>query len=916
LINESAMETIYEKFLYHVSRLGFKTLTNIQKKAIPVIINKINTLIIAPTGTGKTEAAILPILFHISENKIKGKPSVLYITPLRALNRDLLRRIRKYSEYFNLKTEVRHGDTPTGLRRKIQQNPPDILITTPETLGALLTLPAYIGWFKNLEWVIVDEVHELINSKRGVHLALSLERLEKIRKGFVRIGLSASVGAPDKVKTFLFGLGQKGAVIIDRNARRYIFENIFIDGEMKDVIENIIERIEGEAIRGSIIIFTNTRQMAEYLASIIKTRRPEILLEVHHGSLSREVREQAEKDLREGKVKVVISTSSLELGIDVGTVSLVFQIESPRQVTKLLQRVGRSEHKVSGIAKGIILNNFMDDFIETEAICELVRKDIVEEPSIHYKALDVLAHHIAGLTIAYKTINLEDIIKIAKRTIFYKDLTIEEVFSVLEILSEMGVIRVVNEQVHMGRKSYEYYFSNISMIPDNLQYIVINALNNNRIGSIDYLFINEALEDGKPFILKGTGWSVISIDEQKQIVKVEPRNLSESEIPFWLGEIIPVDYFTAQEVGKLRKNINLRKNIDKFVPLKLMLDTTKNLLGRIPDNECIFIEKRKGGNIFVIHACFGTKVNNTLGILLSTLLSSKLGYKIEYNFDPYRIILNGGYLLTFENILEVLSKEINLKEILAVALRDTNILRIRGWNIAKRFGIIPRDIPYDSKSSLFLLKRYSDTAFYKEVLNEIFVDKFDLERTYNILKRIRDGDIQIFYKELEDFSPLAKIGFKYAIKEVASIYNIDETMLNIVKERLENRRHLLLCLSCGKLEKIIQTKDVDDFIHCNLCGSRLVTIASVQDRKAIEIIRKRALRKKLSKEEEKEYRKLWSISSLIQNFGKKAIFVLSGYGIGPKVAGRILDKKADMTELLNEIYRAEKNFIRTRPFWD
>lgn len=910
------MENIYEKFLYHVSRLGFKTLTNIQKKAIPVIINKINTLIIAPTGTGKTEAAILPILFHISENKIKGKPSVLYITPLRALNRDLLRRIRKYSEYFNLKIEVRHGDTPIGLRRKIQQNPPDILITTPETLSALLTLPTYIEWFKSVEWVIVDEVHELINSKRGVHLALSLERLEKIRKGFVRIGLSASVGAPDKVKTFLFGLGRKGAVIIDKNARRYIFENVFIDGEMKDVIENIIERIEDESIQGSIIIFTNTRQMAEYLASIIKTRRPEILLEVHHGSLSREVREQAEKNLREGKVKVVISTSSLELGIDVGTISLVFQIESPRQVTKLLQRVGRSEHKVGGIAKGIILNNFMDDFIETEAICELVRKGIVEEPSIHYKALDVLAHHIAGLTIVYKTVNLEDIIKLAKGTIFYKDLTIEEVFSVLEILSEMSVIRVVNEQVHMGRKSYEYYFSNISMIPDNLQYIVINALNNNRIGSIDYLFINEALEEGKPFILKGTGWSLISIDEQKQIVKVEPRDLSESEIPFWLGEIIPVDYFTAQEVGKLRKNINLRKNIDKFAFLKLMLETTKNLLGHIPDNESIFIEKRKGGNIFVIHACFGTKVNNTLGILLSTFLSAKLGYKIEYSFDPYRIILNGGCLLTFENILEVLSKEINLKEILAVALRDTNILRIRGWNIAKRFGIIPRDIPYDSKSSSFLLKRYSNTAFYKEVLNEIFVDKFDLERTYNILKRIRDGDVQIFYKELEDFSPIAKIGFKYAIKEVASIYNIDETMLNIVKERLENRRHLLLCLSCGKLEKIIQTKDVDDFIHCNLCGSRLVTITSVKDRKAIEIIRKRALGKKLSKEEEKEYRKLWSISSLIQNFGKKAIFVLSGYGIGPKIAGRILDKKADMTELLNEIYRAEKNFIRTRPFWD
>jgi ATP-dependent Lhr-like helicase len=910
------MENTYEKLLYHASRLGFKTLTSIQKKAIPVIINKINTLIIAPTGTGKTEAAILPILFRVSENKIKGKPSVLYITPLRALNRDLLRRIKEYGEYFNLKTEVRHGDTPIGLRKKIQQDPPDILITTPETLGALLTLPIYIEWFKNVEWVIVDEVHELINSKRGVHLALSLERLEKIRTGFVRIGLSASVGAPDKVKTFLFGLGRNGAVIIDRNARRYIFENIFIDGEMKDIIENIIERVEDESIQGSIIIFTNTRQMAEYLASIIKTKRPDILLEVHHGSLSREVREQAEKNLREGRVKVVISTSSLELGIDVGTISLVFQIESPRQVTKLLQRVGRSEHRVGGIAKGIILNNFMDDFMESEAICELVRKGVIEEPSIHYGALDVLAHHIVGLAIAYKTINFEDIMKLAKRTIFYKDLTVEEVFSVLEILSEMGVIRVINEQVHLGRKSYEYYFNNISTIPDNLQYTVVNALNNNRIGSIDYLFINEALEEGKPFILKGTGWRVISIDEQKQIVKVEPKDLSESEIPFWLGEIIPVDYFTAQEVGKLRRNINLRKNIDRYTSVKLMLDNTRNLLGLIPDNECIFIEKRKGGNIFVIHACFGTKVNNTLGVLLSTLLSSKLGYNIEYNFDPYRIILNGGYLLTFENILEVLSKEINLKEILAAALRDTNILRTRGWNIAKRFGIIPRDIPYDSKSSSFLLKRYSDTAFYKEVLNEIFTDKFDLERTYKILKRIREGGLRIFYKELDDFSPLAKIGFKYAVKEVASVYNIDEAMLNIVKERLENKRHLLLCLSCGKLEKVIQTKEVDDFIHCNLCGSRLVTITSVQDRRAVEIIRKRILGKKLSKEEEKEYRRLWSISSLIQNFGKKAIFVLSGYGIGPKIAGRILDKKADIIELVNEIYRAERNFIRTRPFWD
>ncbi|MEM3873343.1 MAG: Lhr helicase, partial [Nitrososphaeria archaeon] len=150
----------------------------------------------------------------------------------------------------------------------------------------------------------------------------------------------------------------------------------------------------------------------------------------------------------------------------------------------------------------------------------------------------------------------------------------------------------------------------------------------------------------------------------------------------------------------------------------------------------------------------------------------------------------------------------------------------------------------------------------------------------------------------------------------ANIYDMDETMLNTVKERLENKKHLLLCLTCGKLEKIIQTKDVDDPIYCNICKSRLVTITSIWDKNAKEIIAKRIGGKKLSKEEEKEYKKLWCISSLIQSFGKKAIFVLSGYGIGPQNASRILDKKADVKELLNEIYRAEKNFIRTRPFWD
>ncbi|MGQ9781653.1 MAG: DEAD/DEAH box helicase [Nitrososphaeria archaeon] len=206
-----------------IQNFGFKDFTNVQKKAIPIISNKVNTLIISPTGTGKTEAAILPIFYLVAKERDRIGPKILYITPLRALNRDLFRRIRSYADHFGLSVDIRHGDTPASRRKMVQDKPPDLLISTPETLSILITLPNFIKRLENVDWVIVDEVHELVNSKRGVHLALSLERLEKIKPGFVRIGLSATVGSPDKTKKFLFGLGRNGAIVVDRISREYIF---------------------------------------------------------------------------------------------------------------------------------------------------------------------------------------------------------------------------------------------------------------------------------------------------------------------------------------------------------------------------------------------------------------------------------------------------------------------------------------------------------------------------------------------------------------------------------------------------------------------------------------------------------------------------------------------------------------------
>jgi len=907
-------EVELNKLMEHIKKLGFKELTTIQSKVMPVILRKVNTLIISPTGTGKTEAAVLPILYSVSKEKERKKPRILYITPLRALNRDLYRRIQDYAKYFELSVDVRHGDTSISKRKLIRQNPPDLLISTPETLSILISLPNFITMFENIEWVVIDEVHELIGSKRGVHLSLSLERLEKVKPNFVRIGLSATIGAPEKAKTFLFGVGRRGAIIIDKKTREYSFENLFVNGELTKVADIAFEKsLEYIKDNKSVIIFTNTRQTAEYIATLIKAKEPEMNIEVHHGSLSKESREQAERGLREGETRVVVTTSSLELGIDIGTVSLVIQIDSPRQAVKLLQRVGRSEHKVGGKAKGIILNNSIDDYLETEAICRLIKRDELEEPVFHFCALDVLAHHIVGLALVYKAIKFEDIKEIIKKTMFYTEIRDEEIIDVVEVLSEVKAVRYDKDTVYRGSKCYSYYFNNISMIPENTQYTVINAINNFKVGRVDQLFVSEALEQEKPFVLKGSVWSVLSIDDNTQTVKVEPKKLPESEIPFWMGELIPVDKKTAELVGKIRREY---KNETICQEAKEIIKKTEQQLQTIIDGNNIIIEHKMGEGIFVVHSCFGTRINNTLGNFLSTILTSKLGYVVEFSFDPYRILLNGGGLLTPGIIKETLIMELDLYQVLEVAIKDSNLMKTRGWHVARRFGIIPKEMPYDGRFSGFILRRYSGTAFYREVLNEIFIDKFDIEGAGETLRKIRENKIKVIIKEEKNLSPLAELGFKYKTKSTTTAYDVSTAILNAIKERLENRKHRFLCLSCGKWESVSATKDIIEPIKCGKCKSRLITMVPTWDENAIELIKDKLKGKRLTKEEQNEYRKLWKTSSLIQNFGKKAIFVLSGYGIGPTNSVKILDKAANEEEILREIYRLEKIFIKTRPFWD
>jgi len=303
--------------------LGFEQLTDIQKRSLPIIYQKIDSLVIAPTGSGKTECSVIPAFSQIKKTKKEGKIKLLYITPLRSLNRDVFRRIAKYAELDDLTIQVRHGDTSQSLRKKISDSPPDVLITTPETLVILLTQQKMLTALSELERVIVDEVHELLASERGSQLSISLERLQlNSNQKITRTGLSATIGNIEDAGHFLVGTKKPCKIIRDKSMRKYDVEVKFVKGSISEVADSIIHYIEKSDINSPILLFTNTRGESEFLASILREKTL-MNIELHHGSLSKQVREETESILRSGASGIVVCTSSLELGLDIGSIELV-----------------------------------------------------------------------------------------------------------------------------------------------------------------------------------------------------------------------------------------------------------------------------------------------------------------------------------------------------------------------------------------------------------------------------------------------------------------------------------------------------------------------------------------------------------------------------------------------------------------
>ncbi len=583
---------------------SFQSPTDVQLKAWPEIKKHRNTLIAAPTGSGKTLAAFLSAIDDLVRQSLSGQlensTQVVYVSPLKALSNDIQRNLQVplkgiteelATEGFsdpNIKVMVRTGDTPAAERTAMTKNPPHILVTTPESLYLLLTSVNGRKMLSTTKTLIVDEIHALVDDKRGSHLSLSIERLEALaEKKLVRIGLSATQKPIEQVAQFLVGSHNdendlspaRGDVrrteglncsIVDTGHKRKLDISLELPRspltaimpnevwlEMYDRIEALIKEHK------TTLIFVNTRRLAERMAHNLTDRLGEEVITAHHGSMSKEHRHDAEQRLKSGALKALVATASLELGIDIGSVDLVIQIGSPRSIAAFLQRVGRSGHSVLGTPKGRLFPLSLDDLLECTALLDSVKRGELDKIIIPDKPLDILAQQIVA-EVACREYKTDKLYKLVSHAYPFRDLSRKEFDDVIKMLSEGFSTRVgrraaylhydmVNERV-IGRKGARLTaLVSGGAIPDNFDYDVMLEPENIPIGTLNEDFAIESME-GDIFQLGNNSWRILRIENGK--VRVEDAHGQPPTIPFWFGEAPGRTAELSESVSRLKENIS------------------------------------------------------------------------------------------------------------------------------------------------------------------------------------------------------------------------------------------------------------------------------------------------------------------------------------------------------------------------
>ena len=953
-VSENAFELLVKPVRRLVEQKGFPKPTEPQEKTIPKILDGKNVLLISPTATGKTEAAFLPVLSMLLKAPKTPGIKVLYITPLRALNRDLLERLEWWCNNLDIKLAVRHGDTETKERTRQSRSPPDILITTPETLQAILS-----GWvlrqhLQSLRWVIIDEVHELADSKRGSQLSIALERIRSlIGKDFQMIGLSATVGTPDKVAQFLVGDKRPVEIVRTPVAKMVNLKVIYPQPTEEDsqFAGKIYTHPEVAArlriIRDymskhkSVLLFTNTRSVSEVLASRFKVWDIDFPISIHHGSLAKPSRIAAETGLKSGELKGLIATSSLELGIDVGRIDMVIQYMSPRQVSRLIQRVGRAGHSVGHVSEGVIIGMDSDDTLEAMVIARRALKEELEPVQIPDKPYDVLTHQIAGLLLKNRRMEFEGILELMRNAAPFKNLTLEDIEKVLKYMHQrfprLAWVSFEDKVVLKPQRTkalFEYYFDNLSMIPVEKQYLVIDESTDTSIGVLDEAFMAEYGKPGTKFIIRGSPWIIIHATEDK--VYVRPVDDPTGSIPSWIGEEIPVPYEVAQEVADVRGFVEEkihsglspeevsallaeRYPADKETILHALAETLEQITDglAVPTPSRVVFED--WGEFVIVHSNFGSLINRALAQLLGQVLSDKLGRGIVVQHDPYRIFVQTMGSMSAERLVEVFREvqimpEAGVVDTLKRSTVKTGLFKRRVIHVARRFGALKKWADFSNVSIQKLITSFEDTPIYEEGLKEVFSNDLDADGLVRVLKRMCQGEICFQVVETGGTAtPVARVGIERVSMKTDLIppERMRAVLVESAKARLLNETGNFVCTSCWDYMEMIRIKDLPDKPKCPNCGSYAIGMLKIEEEKALPLIEKKG--EKLAKNEEKMQTIARQTAGLIEKYGKPAAVALSARRVQTTDVADVLEKEPKLSDKFYElVLEAERKVLSKR----
>ena len=816
--NKSEIKKILHPLVSEWFFSKFKDFSLTQEYGVLNIWQRKNILISAPTGGTKTLTAFLAILNYLvikaEKNELKDKIYAVYTSPLKALSNDIAKNLieplaeiqalakSKDIKLQDIRVALRTGDTTTAERAKMAKKSPHIFITTPESLAIILTSKNFVEKLRETEFCIVDEIHALDN-KRGAYLSLTLERLNEVSKNFpVKIGLSATIAPLEEVAKYLVGIAKDRVVHIAEvpldkkvdvqvlSPAKNLLEDIGLHHKMYELMSNLISEHK------TTLVFTNTRSATERVVNYLKEKFPteygDDNIAAHHSSLSKVHRYDIEERLRAGKLKVVVCSTSLELGIDIGFIDLVIMLGSPKSSARALQRLGRAGHKLHDTAKGRFIISDRDDLVE----CCIIQKEMIERKinKIYFprNCLDVLSQQIYGMAI-YKIWDINELLSTIRKSYSFAELTKSDFMDVIAYLSGgyaledsrvYGKIWYDKETKQIGKRgklARVMYMTNIGTIPEESFITVKISGSEEQVGFIDEGFM-ERMKRGDVFVLGGKKYIYGYTRGMNLYVKFTVER--SPTIPSWFSEMLPLSFDSAMEINKFRKlmanKLDSRQPKNKIMEfireyLYVPEDTSEAIYNyfleqhsflEIPNEDKIIIEKftDNGKKFLIFHTLYGRRVNDALSRAIGYLIGACGGRDVQLGISDNGFYLCGENMMLKRTLEELDDK--NIEKFLKEAIEKTDVLARRFRHCATRSLMILRSykglrktVGKQHMKSHFLLaavkKITGEFPILREARREVLEDLMDIENAKLVLSWIAKKKVKVEVQETELPSPFA-----------------------------------------------------------------------------------------------------------------------------------------------------------------